>query len=262
MPTIDNSTILLTMHAPHRFQPIDTLEINDFIEFERDRLFIVHQNFLEEYGAAYDEMVPRFAQKRHDPNQSIDKGRFEYLMGPDVAHDTHPISLWGILRSMIACQPELRDRIGREGVAALEFAEITHDFGEAVLERDIAKGEETPAEEAEEQDAWVTAIENTAPPQFKGFLLEVVRPIIFDDRHPLHIDHDVAENIGYILTGMRASRYAFIDQDPLLPHEIPIMSSIARDVRKRQSHVQQLAPQYRSLENLFHNYSREWDLAA
>lgn len=252
------------MSSPLRFQSQDAILIHEFIEFERERLFVVHQNFLDEYGGAYETMSPRFAQERHDPNRIIDqdKARFEYLLGPDVAHDTHPISQWAIVKEMLACDDALRQHLGPEGVTALEFAEITHDFGEAVLRRDIAKGDETDDDVREEQAAWAKAIETTAPDRYRGYLLEVVQPIIFDNGESLHADHDVAESIGYILTGMRACRYRFFQPNMLRPKELPIMESIARDVRNRQSHVVDKAPEYKALQNLYVSWSREWAEAA
>jgi hypothetical protein len=222
-----------------RFTPVDHPVIGDFIELERERLFPLHQDFLDEFGGNFAEMQPRFAQ-RHDPNRLIPAERFEQLLGIDVAHDTHPISQWGIAIDMLRDR-SLRSTLTEADRQALLFAELTHDFGEAVAKKDIAYGDKTEETEKEELRGWDYAVNKiTSGTRLEEYLMNDVRPIIFDSAHPLHRIFDVSEGVGYARTAIRAAHV--LDSVPDLKfHERETLLSIATDVRRRKASLPQEA---------------------
>jgi hypothetical protein len=244
----------------NRFQPADLIVLESFIEQE-PTLVTIHHNFLDEYGDNLKEMQPRFAQ-RHDPQQTVSVAEFEYLLGIDVAHDMHAVAQWDIARRMV--QRGNPYELTHQQKRHLLFAEVVHDYGEASQMLDIAFGDKKPEDEATEQEHWVEVIEKVVPDTYKNEVLEDIQPIIFDEFDTLHGLFDVSEKIGYMQTGLRAGRIAFLSPNVIDQPTRDVMLSIATDVRRRQDtfYVTRQAQHPQLARTVAANDILLWDLLA
>lgn len=215
----------------------------------------LHNRFLEQYGHAYQQMVPRFAQ-RHDPHGTIERSQFEYILGIDTAHDTHPISQWLICREM---QRVDKHELSERDWELLRLAEVTHDYGEALTGKDIAFGDKVEADETTERQAWLQAIEQIGG-YFTAELLECVDPIVHDPTTRLGQIFNISEHIGYIRTGLRAAHLSLTATVSLESAHLTVLESIATDVRsKQEKSVEKDRARSTYLDRLLTRNSELWD---
>ena len=185
----------------------------------------LHQGFLEEYSSAYDTMPPRFVPGC-DPTRIFSREKFEYTLGIDVAHATHPVSQLVIAELML---PYLS--LSLKDAKRLRFAELVHDYGEAVVGIDIPFGTKTIEDDEAEQAAWDTAIA-TIGGKFTTYIQTEIRPILTGEDERMHHIFDVSERVGYIATGIRAGSIAFDPSitDDFTAQELGVLQTIARNV--------------------------------
>jgi hypothetical protein len=238
-----------------RFEYAELTQLESFVDCN-PTVAQLHGRFLEEYGHAYNDMPPRFAQAPGTLD-AFTREKFEHTLGIDVAHDTHPISQWLIAKHMI---PHLN--LLPTDSQRLLLTAITHDYGEAITGRDIVKGQATLDDLVVEQNAWDLAI-NTIGGTFTDRIFTEVRPILTGQNEHLHSIFSVSETIGYVATGLRAGRIAF---NPLAEGfdepQIAVLHSIALSVRKI-SGDKALAHRHKHphLDQLITNHQTEWDIS-
>lgn len=217
-----------------RFRTSDELILMDFMYFEPSLSHIL-SSFLRVFGATLAELQPRFAQ-RADPNRIFEQDRFEFLLGMDVAHDTHPIKQFNLLSRMVA-DPSFRTGLSATDIRTLQLTEITHDMGEAVVKADIAFQDKTAQDEADELEGWAHAVEVSAPAQYKDRILDTVRPVLSGEDARLHELFALTERVGCVETGIAAGHLALNQTQALLttPAEKQVLAAIAYDVGKRNA---------------------------
>ncbi len=213
-----------------RFQSPDLLILEFFKETE-PTLYQIHQRFIEEYGTNIKQMQPRFAQ-RHDPIKTVDPERFENLLGIDVAHDTHPISQWFIGRQIIRNRRFARHLTQIE-MNILLMTEVTHDYGEAPLKKDVPFGDKSEQDDIDEIASWDLAVSTITSGNLLAGLQNKVRPVLTGENKKLHDIFKSSEHIGYIQTGIRAGRLALHSAPTISVDEQAVLGSIISDVRTR-----------------------------
>ncbi len=186
-------------------------------------LYRTQEAFLAIYGDSYAQMRPRFSQ--HDPSNSFTSSIvFMQQLGPDVAHETHPLAQLDIIR---------RYRLPAE----LGLTAIMHDWGEIHPQvGDIRYGtEKTGDEQSQELDMLAECSRKMFGQDEGQALAETVKEHL-DTSTELGALFKISERIGYMHTIIRAAELAlFAETHPALrthsAEQIRALWSIASDAR-------------------------------
>jgi hypothetical protein len=209
---------------PEAIFSVTPADIEVFTRVRRDDadLFQIQQRFLALYGDTYAHMRPRFTQ--HDTDGSFTSDiAFMQQLGPDVAHETHPLTQLDIVR---------RYHLPAE----LGLTAIMHDWGEIHPQvGDIRYGTEKSSDEQSQELDMLTECARNMFGEEGEKIAEAVKEHL-DTQTELGALFKISERIGYMHTIIRAGELAlFAETHPALrthsPEQIRVLWSIASDAR-------------------------------
>lgn len=192
-------------------------------------LYELQQRFLQLYGNAYASMRPRFSQ--HDPDFVFADIDFIQHLGPDVAHETHPLKQIDIVR--------------RYGLSpSLGLVALIHDWGEIAPDvGDIRHGDPKADDlNHSETDTRNEVVKSLFSKNIFGCIIQSTADAL-DPSTPSGEEFKLAERIGYMETILRAADLASVaERFPRLgitPKKQAVLWSIASHAH---FHVKHLIP--------------------